>query len=112
MFKRLRPVIKGLSWRAFAAFDTMAITAAVMFLRTGHINSTVWAVAGSIVGMELFSKTFLFAVHEKLWERDAVAVPVPDVVEPAEALSYDERLEDLLAHLDNQFAANRRGELR
>lgn len=66
--RKFRPVIKGLSWRAFAAFDTMFVAASVMFFKTGHIGIEVLGIAGGIVGMELLTKTTLFVIHERLWE--------------------------------------------
>lgn len=66
--KQVRPIVKGLTWRCFAAVDTLAITAVVMWWHTGEIGSSVFAVVGGIVGMELLTKTTLYAAHEKLWE--------------------------------------------
>ena len=68
--RNVRSVVKGLSWRAFAAIDTAIVASVVMFVRTGHwdLHSVGTLVAG-IVGMELATKTFLFAVHERIWER-------------------------------------------
>lgn len=64
----LKPIIKGLTWRVFAAVDTLLITAVVMWWHTGEIGMTVFSVVGGIVGMELLTKTTLYAAHEKLWE--------------------------------------------
>lgn len=72
----MRSVVKALSWRAFAAVDTAVAATVVMFIKTGHINtSSIIGLVGGIVGMELITKTFLFAMHERLWEgRTAKAV--------------------------------------
>lgn len=65
----MRSVVKALSWRAFAAVDTAVAATVVMFFKTGHINtSSIIGLVGGIVGMELITKTFLFAMHERLWE--------------------------------------------
>lgn len=66
--KQLRPIVKGLTWRVVAAVDTLLITAVVMWWHTGEITSAVFAVVGGIVGMELLTKTTLYAFHEKFWE--------------------------------------------
>ena len=65
----LKPVVKGLTWRVFAAVDTLAITAAVMWWHTGAIGPEVLTVVGGIVSAELFTKTALYTAHEKLWDR-------------------------------------------
>lgn len=71
----MRSVVKALSWRAFAAVDTAVAATVVMFIKTGHINtSSIIGLVGGIVGMELITKTFLFAMHERLWEGKAVKV--------------------------------------
>jgi uncharacterized membrane protein len=71
----VRSIVKGLSWRAFAAFDTLAVTTAVMFWKTGTFNAhAILSLALGIVGMELLTKTALFAIHERLWERGSKAV--------------------------------------
>lgn len=67
----MRSVMKGLSWRSFAALDTMVVTMAVMFYRTGRFDlHAVLSLALGIVGMELVTKTALFTVHERIWERE------------------------------------------
>jgi hypothetical protein len=68
MRKHLRHVVKGLSWRAFAAIDTMFVVAVTMFWQTGKIGPEVLAIVGGVVGMELITKTGLYALHEKFWE--------------------------------------------
>ena len=99
----IRPVIKGLSWRAFAAFDTMIVTGAVMFFRTGTLNvHAILNLALGIVGMELVTKTFLFTVHEKLWERERAS-------EQAAAVETRPSNEELLAAMDEQYANRRIG---
>lgn len=62
-----KAVIKGLSWRLFAAVDTMLVASVVMFYKTGELSAGVFTAALGIVGAELFTKTALFVVHEKLW---------------------------------------------
>jgi uncharacterized membrane protein len=105
MNRSIRSVIKGLSWRAFAAFDTMVAVMAVSWFRTGHINPSVFALVGGIVGMELVTKTFLFAVHERLWERQ-VAATVPEDRAPANVAPT---WQDISARMVRDYAVNRKG---
>jgi uncharacterized membrane protein len=66
-------MIKGVSWRLFAGVDTLVVTTAVMFYRTGSLDMrSVLSLALGIVGMEMLTKTFLYAMHERLWERERV----------------------------------------
>lgn len=65
--KSFRGIIKGLTWRFFAAFDTCIVTSFIMFYKTGSVSG-VWAIVAGIVGLELFTKTFLYAVHERIWD--------------------------------------------
>lgn len=63
-----KPVIKGLTWRCFAAFDTLLVTAAVMWWNTGTLTASVFSVVLGIVGLEMLTKTSLYALHEKFWD--------------------------------------------
>ncbi len=58
--KHYRSVVKAVSWRATGTCDTIIIT----FLITGQAK---WAF--SIGFVELFTKIFLYYVHERIWER-------------------------------------------
>jgi len=58
--KHTRSVVKAISWRATGTLDTVIIS----FLITGHIR---WAL--SIGGIELFTKTILYYLHERVWNR-------------------------------------------
>jgi uncharacterized membrane protein len=55
-----RSVVKGISWRAIGTIDTMVIS----YLVTGQAK-----IAVSIGCVELFTKVFLFYVHERAWHR-------------------------------------------
>jgi uncharacterized membrane protein len=101
--KKLRPVVKGLSWRAFAAFDTMFVAAVVMYWQTGHVSSAVFATVFGIVGCELATKTFLFAIHEKLWERGSKAITATPTIQPFQF----EHAAAQVARMDREYAAAR-----
>ena len=58
--KHYRSVVKALSWRATGTVDTIIIS----FLITGQIK-----MAMSIGFVELFTKIFLYYVHERVWDR-------------------------------------------
>ncbi len=60
MEKHYRSIIKATSWRALGTLDTIFIS----FLITGKIKMAI-----SIGGVELFTKVFLYYVHERLWNR-------------------------------------------
>lgn len=102
-------VIKGLSWRAFAAFDTMLVAAVVMYWQTGHVSHALWGMVGGIVSMELVTKTFLYTLHEKLWDGSmtGLGVVMAGWFAP-KAMSRDERnalVATKLARMDAAFAA-------
>ncbi len=54
----LRSLIKGATWRMVGTLDTIFLS----FIFTGKI-----ATALSIGGVELFTKIFLFYLHERIW---------------------------------------------
>jgi uncharacterized membrane protein len=54
----LRSVVKGISWRAVASFDTFVLG----YLIFGNI-----VYASTIAGFELLTKVALFFLHERLW---------------------------------------------
>jgi uncharacterized membrane protein len=56
--KHYRSLVKAVSWRLTGSLDTMIIS----FLVTGKIR---WAL--TISGVELFTKIFLYYVHERVW---------------------------------------------
>lgn len=58
--KHYRSLVKAVSWRLTGSIDTMIIA----FLITGRIK---WAL--SISGVELFTKVFLYYVHERVWNK-------------------------------------------
>ena len=56
----LRSLIKGASWRMVGTMDTIFLS----FIFTGKISTAL-----SIGGVELFTKIFLFYLHERVWMR-------------------------------------------
>lgn len=58
--KHWRSVTKGISWRVIGTLDTIIIA----YLVTGHITQ-----AFEIGFTEVFTKMFLFYLHERLWNR-------------------------------------------
>ena len=67
--KHYRSLAKGVSWRITGSIDTMIIS----FLVTGKIK-----LAFAISGIELFTKIFLYYVHERIW----LKIPFGHVKEP------------------------------
>lgn len=61
--KHYRSFIKAISWRLTGSLDTMIIA----LLITGRVK---WAL--SISGIELFTKVFLYYVHERVWNKISV----------------------------------------
>ncbi|MEZ4962725.1 MAG: adenylyl-sulfate kinase [Saprospiraceae bacterium] len=57
---RARSVVKGFSWRFIGTIDTTVIS----YLITGNPLKAL-----SIGGIEVFSKVFLYYVHERIWTR-------------------------------------------
>jgi uncharacterized membrane protein len=58
--KAYRTAIKTTSWRFFATIDTFIIS----YLITGSL-----VMASSIGVIEVFTKLFLYYVHERVWNR-------------------------------------------
>lgn len=58
--RHYRSLVKAVSWRATGTVDTIVIS----FLVTGHAK---WAF--SIGFIELFTKVFLYYLHERIWNR-------------------------------------------
>lgn len=58
--KPYRSLVKAISWRVTGTLDTVLIT----WLITGQVK---WAL--SIGFVELFTKIFLYYVHERIWNR-------------------------------------------
>lgn len=55
----LRSVIKGVTWRILGTIDTIVIS----YFITGNTKHAV-----SIGGIEVFTKIFLYYLHERLWQ--------------------------------------------
>lgn len=58
--KHYRSIIKALSWRAVGTMDTMLIA----FIITGKLRFAV-----SIGAVELITKTALYYLHERVWNK-------------------------------------------
>jgi uncharacterized membrane protein len=58
--KHYRSLVKAVSWRLTGSVDTLIIT----FLITG-----TWKWAFYVSGVELFTKIFLYYVHERIWHK-------------------------------------------
>ena len=56
----VRSVIKGASWRIVGTLDTIFLS----YIYTGQIGKAL-----RIGGVELFTKIFLFYLHERIWMR-------------------------------------------
>lgn len=67
--KHYRSLVKGISWRMTGSIDTMIIS----FLITGKLK-----LAFAISGVELFTKIFLYYLHERIW----LQIPFGRVKEP------------------------------
>ena len=74
--KHYRSLIKAISWRVTGSIDTLVIS----FMVTGKIK---WAL--SISGVELFTKVFLYYVHERMWNR----IPIGRVKEPKDKDNFE-----------------------
>ena len=55
-----RSLAKAVSWRATGSLDTFILT----WLVTGNAR-----IAASVGGFEVFTKIFLYFVHERIWAR-------------------------------------------
>ena len=58
--KHYRSIVKAISWRATGTMDTILIS----YLITGKAKMAL-----SIGFVELFTKVFLYYVHERIWNR-------------------------------------------
>ncbi|WP_423127317.1 DUF2061 domain-containing protein [Gaoshiqia sp. Z1-71] len=58
--KPYRSIVKSVSWRTIGTIDTMLIA----WLVTGHLDFAV-----TIGGVELFTKMFLYFLHERTWNK-------------------------------------------
>ena len=58
--KPYRSIVKSISWRALGTFDTIIIS----YLIIGELKFAL-----SIGGVELFTKMFLYFLHERTWNR-------------------------------------------
>ncbi|MFZ5987746.1 MAG: DUF2061 domain-containing protein [Bacillota bacterium] len=58
--KPIRSIVKAVSWRATGTLDTIIIS----FFITGEIKFAI-----SIGFIELITKTTLYFIHERIWNR-------------------------------------------
>lgn len=58
--KRVRSVVKGITWRVFATLDTVLIA----WLITNQIKFAL-----SIGGIEVVTKLGLYYLHERVWNK-------------------------------------------
>lgn len=58
--KAYRSIVKSISWRTVGTMDTMMIA----WLVTGKLDFAI-----TIGGVELFTKMFLYFLHERTWNR-------------------------------------------
>jgi len=56
--RHVKSIIKAISWRVIGSIDTIMIS----WILTGKITTAV-----SIGGVEVFSKIFLYYLHERIW---------------------------------------------
>jgi uncharacterized membrane protein len=73
--KHYRSLVKAVSWRFTGSIDTMIIS----FIITHKIR---WAL--TISGVELFTKIFLYYVHERIWYK----IPFGRVEEPKDKPTF------------------------
>lgn len=71
--KHYRSLAKAVSWRVTGSIDTLIIS----FLITGKLK---WAF--TISGVELFTKIFLFYVHERIWLKISIG-RIPEPTKPS-----------------------------
>ncbi len=69
-------MVKSVSWRLTGSVDTMIIS----YLITVKLT---WALA--ISGVELFTKVFLYYVHERVWNK----IPLGLIQEPKDKPTFE-----------------------
>lgn len=74
--KHYRSFVKAISWRLTGSVDTMVIS----YLITHRLS---WAL--TISGVELFTKVFLFFVHERVWNK----ISFGRIVEPKDKPNFE-----------------------
>ncbi|MDB5284599.1 MAG: hypothetical protein JWO06_3674 [Bacteroidota bacterium] len=80
-----RSLVKGASWRAVGTMDTIFLS----FIFTGKIFTAV-----KIGGVELFTKIFLFYLHERVWMR--LSFGTEQVVESGNLITRDKHYRSLI----------------
>jgi len=74
--KHYRSIIKAVSWRLTGSVDTLVIS----FLITRQLK---WAF--TISGVELFTKVFLYYIHERIWNK----IPLGRIQEPKDKPNFE-----------------------
>jgi uncharacterized membrane protein len=67
----IRSIIKAVSWRVVGTMDTFLVSFVALHLLGGGTTDTMHAAkaAGSIAGLEVFTKIILYYLHERAWSR-------------------------------------------
>ncbi len=67
----IRSILKAVSWRVIGTIDTFVVSFVALHLVGGGATNSAHAArtAGSIAGLEVFTKIFLYYVHERAWAR-------------------------------------------
>ena len=67
----IRSILKAVSWRVIGTIDTFVVSLVALHLLGGGATNSAHAAktAGSIAGLEVFTKIFLYYVHERAWAR-------------------------------------------
>ena len=94
MEKRVRSLVKALSWRLIA----VVVLGLVSYIFTGSIKES-----GLITGVYTILQIFVYWVHERIWQRirwgmrqhPLADVPVDRPLEPEHLREITERLRDL-----------------
>ena len=66
----IRSILKAISWRVIGTIDTFMVSfVALHFIGSNVSSSHAAKTAGSIAALEVFTKIFLYYVHERAWAR-------------------------------------------
>ena len=75
----VRSIIKGISWRIIGTLDTMLLS----FFITGHVHQAL-----KIGFTEVFSKIFLYWLHERIWQYFLVGKNQNHIISIVKAVSW------------------------
>jgi uncharacterized membrane protein len=67
----IRSIVKAVSWRVVGTMDTFLVSFVALHLLGGGKTDSMHAAkaAGSIAGLEVFTKILLYYLHERAWSR-------------------------------------------